>query len=57
MAGFNAVEHFLHPERAFPARRALAAAFVGVKLGNIQRRIDDANVFGQHDDTAAAGHR
>src|SRR5436190_19395889 len=41
VAGFDAVEHFLHPERALAAGRALAAAFVGVKLGDVERRVDD----------------
>src|SRR5208282_3411393 len=32
MTVFDAVEHFLHPQRAFAARRALAAGLVRVEL-------------------------
>ena len=57
MTMFDAVEHFLHPQRAFTARCALAAGLVRVKLCDIQRALDDVDRIIEHNDTTRAGHR
>src|ERR1700683_3976502 len=41
MAVLDAVEHLLHPQCAFTARRALTAGLVRVKLRDVQRALDD----------------
>ena len=48
---------FLHPKRAFPAGRALAAAFVSIKLVDVVEHPDHVARIVQHDHAARAGHR
>ena len=56
-AGEQAVGDFLHPERAFAAGGALAAALVGVKFVDVIERPDHVAGVVQDDDAAGAGHR
>ena len=52
----QAMQRFGHPERTFAARRALAAAFVRVKFGDVRQRFDDVRRIIHHDDRARTGH-
>ena len=53
----EAMERLAHPEGTFAAGRALAAAFVRVKLAEVCQRLDDVRRVINHDDGAGAGHR
>ena len=57
MTVLDAMEHFLHPQRAFAARRALAAGLVRVKLTDVQGGVHNIDLIGQDNDSAAARHR
>src|SRR5512142_1992695 len=56
VAVLDALEHALHPRRALAAGRALAAALVGVELGDARERADHARRVVHDDDAARAGH-
>ena len=53
----HAVGDLLHPERAFAARRALAAALVRVEFVDVVQRPDHVARVVHHDHAAGAGHR
>src|SRR5882724_6550116 len=57
MALLDAMEHLLHPQRAFAARRALAARLVRVKLRDVERALHDVDRVIEHDDATRTGHR
>lgn len=52
----EAMGDFLHPERAFATRGALAAGFVGVEFVDICENFDHVAGVVHHDDAAGAGH-
>src|ERR1035441_3460519 len=52
VALLDAVEHLLHPQRAFAAGRALAARLVRVKLRDIKRALNDIDRVIKHNDAA-----
>ena len=52
----HAVGDLLHPERAFAARRALAARFVSVKFVDVIQRLDHVARVVHDDDAAGARH-
>src|ERR1700678_2166 len=47
----------LHPKRSFPARRALAATFVGVEFINVVQGPDHVAGIIHHNDSSGSGHR
>src|ERR1017187_5724503 len=57
VAVFDAMEHFLHPQRAFAARRALAARLMRIELRDVERALDDIDRVIQHNHPARARHR
>ena len=52
----EAMQGLGHPERAFAAGGALAAAFVRVKLRDVRQRLDDVSGIVQHDNRARTRH-
>ena len=48
--------NLLHPKRSFPAGRALAATFVGVKFVDVVQRPDHVARVIHHDDSAGSRH-
>src|SRR5271155_99595 len=52
----HAGQHAPHPAHAFAARRALAAAFVLIEIGNARHRADDVVAF-VHDDHGRSAER
>ena len=56
MAVFDAMQHFCHPARAFPARAALATGLVVIKPGEIPKIADDAGAVVENDESAGAQH-
>src|SRR6516165_7386543 len=50
----HAREHAPHPAHALATRRALAAAFVFVEIGDARHRTDDVRALVHHDNSGGA---
>src|ERR1035441_2638627 len=53
----EAMQRLAHPKRTFAAGRALAAAFMRVKFGEVRERLDDVHAVVHDDDRAGTAHR